>query len=171
MVIDIDPASKNTFTEVVDVALVTREILKKAGLTGICKTSGASGLHVYVPMKNKYDYSTVKEFAHVIAALVQEQLPETTSLERSLKKRGEKIYVDFLQNRIGQTLACAYSLRPVAGANVSTPLDWKEVNHKLHPSQFNITNTVDRLKKKGDLFAEILTGSTNIEKALKALKV
>jgi bifunctional non-homologous end joining protein LigD len=88
-----------------------------------------------------------------------------------LKKRGEKIYVDFLQNRIGQTLACAYSLRPVAGANVSTPLDWKEVNHKLHPSQFNITNTVDRLKKKGDLFAEILTGSTNIEKALKALKV
>jgi DNA ligase D-like protein (predicted polymerase)/DNA ligase D-like protein (predicted 3'-phosphoesterase) len=171
MVIDIDPASKNTFTEVVDVALVTREILKKARLTGICKTSGASGLHVYVPMKNKYDYSTVKEFAHVIAALVQEQLPETTSLERSLKKRGEKIYVDFLQNRIGQTLACAYSLRPVAGANVSTPLDWKEVNHKLHPSQFNITNTVDRLKKKGDLFAEILTGSTNIEKALKALKV
>jgi bifunctional non-homologous end joining protein LigD len=113
----------------------------------------------------------VKDFAHIIAALVQEQLPETTSLERSLKKRGEKIYVDFLQNRSGQTLACAYSLRPVSGANVSTLLEWKEVNHKLHPSQFNIKNTPDRLKKKGDLFEEILTGSTNIQKALSALKV
>lgn len=171
MVIDIDPASKNTFEEVVDVALATKEVLDRAGITGICKTSGASGLHVYVPMKNKYDYSVVKEFAHVIASLVQEQLPDTTSLERTLKKRGEKIYVDFLQNRIGQTLACAYSLRPVPGANVSTPLEWKEVNHKLHPSQFNIENTPARLKKKGDLFAEILKGGTNIQKALKALKV
>ena len=171
MVIDIDPSHKNKFTEVVDVALATKEVLDRVGVTGICKTSGASGLHVYVPMKNKYDYDTVKEFAHVIATLVQEQLPKTTSLERSLKKRGDKIYVDFLQNRIGQTLACAYSLRPVPGANASTPLDWKEVNHKLHPSQFNIENAPARFKKKGDLFAEVLTGSTNIQKALKALKV
>jgi bifunctional non-homologous end joining protein LigD len=171
MVIDIDPSSGNTFKEVVDVALATKDVLDRAGVVGICKTSGASGLHVYVPMKNKYDYNTVKDFAHIIASLVQEQLPKTTSLERSLKKRGEKIYVDFLQNRSGQTLACAYSLRPVPGANVSTPLDWKEVNHKLHPSQFNIKNTPERLKKKGDLFEEILTGSTNIQKALKALKV
>jgi DNA ligase D-like protein (predicted polymerase)/DNA ligase D-like protein (predicted 3'-phosphoesterase) len=170
MVIDIDPSTGNTFQEVVDVALATKEVLDRAGVTGICKTSGASGLHVYIPMKNKYDYTTVKDFAHIIASLVQEQLPETTSLERSLKKRGEKIYVDFLQNRSGQTLACAYSLRPVPGANVSTPLDWKEVNHKLHPSQFNIKNTPDRLKKKGDMFEKILTGSTNIQKALKALK-
>jgi len=170
MVIDIDPSTGNTFKEVVDVALATKEVLDRAGVTGICKTSGASGLHVYVPMKNKYDYTTVKDFAHIIASLVQEQLPDTTSLERSLKKRGEKIYVDFLQNRSGQTLACAYSLRPVPGANVSTPLDWKEVNHKLHPSQFNIKNTPDRLKKKGDMFEEILTESTNIQKALKALK-
>lgn len=170
LVIDIDPSTGNTFKEVVDVALATKEVLDRAGVMGICKTSGASGLHVYVPMKNKYDYTTVKDFAHIIASLVQEQLPDTTSLERSLKKRGEKIYVDFLQNRSGQTLACAYSLRPVPGANVSTPLDWKEVNHKLHPSQFNIKNTPERLKKRGDLFEEILTGSTNIQKALKNLK-
>lgn len=171
MVIDIDPSSQNTFAEVVDVALVTKEILDRAGVPGYCKTSGASGLHVYIPMKNKYDYSVVKDFAHIIASLVQEQLPDTTSLERSLSKRGPKIYVDYLQNRVGQTLACAYSLRPRPGATVSAPLDWKEVNHRLHPSQFTIANMPDRLKKKGDLFSKILTGAVNIEKALKKLKV
>jgi bifunctional non-homologous end joining protein LigD len=170
MVIDIDPSPKNKFIDVVDVALVTKEVLASAGITSYCKTSGASGLHVYVPMKNKYDYDTVKDFAHIVASLVQEQLPKTTSLERSLSKRGPKIYVDYLQNRTGQTLACAYSLRPKPGATVSTPLDWKEVNHDLHPSQFDINNIMKRLEKKGDLFAEVLTGTTNIEKALKVLE-
>lgn len=169
MVIDIDPSSKNTFTEVVDVALMTKAVLDKAGIPSYCKTSGSSGLHVYVPMKNKYDYTTVKDFAHIIASLVQEQLPDTTSLERSLSKRGPKIYIDYLQNREGQTLACAYSLRPVPGASVSTPLEWKEVTHQLHPSQFTITNMAERLQKKGDLFADVLTGQVNIEKALKLL--
>jgi len=171
MVIDIDPSDKNTFKDVVDVALATKEVLDRAGVKSYCKTSGASGLHVYVPMKNKYDYDTVKDFAHIIARMVQEQLPKTTSLERSLKKRGSRIYIDYLQNRSGQTLACAYSLRPKKGATVSTPLDWKEVNHELHPSQFNIENIFARLEKKGDLFKPVLTGSTNIEKALKKLGV
>lgn len=170
IVIDIDPSSENTFTEVVDVALATKDVLDRAGVPGYCKTSGASGLHVYIPLKNKYDYTTAKDFAHIIASLVQEQLPDTTSLERSLSKRGPKIYVDYLQNRQGQTLASAYSLRPKPGATVSTPLDWKEVTHQLHPSQFTITNMQERLKKKGDLFADILTTSVDIEKALKKLK-
>jgi bifunctional non-homologous end joining protein LigD len=169
MVIDIDPSSKNTFEQVVDTALATREVLKRAGVDAYCKTSGSSGLHVYVPMKNKYDYNTVKDFAHIIASLVQEQLPETTTLERSLSKRGPRIYIDWLQNRTGQTLASVYSLRPVAAASVSTPLEWKEVNHKLHPSQFTIENIFERLKKKGDLFAPVLTEAVNINKVLKAL--
>ncbi len=170
MVIDIDPSSKNKFTEVVDVALATKMILDKAGVTSYCKTSGSSGLHVYVPMKNKYDYKTVKEFAHIVATLVQEQLPKTTSLERSLKKRGNKIYIDYLQNNQGQTLASIYSLRPKEGATASAALDWKEVNHKLHPSQFTIENMPARLEKKGDLFLPVINESTNIPKALKALK-
>lgn len=171
MVIDIDPSNKNKFTEVVDVALATKKILDKAGVESHCKTSGASGLHVYVPMKNKYEYTTVKDFAHIIATLVQEQLPETTSLERSLSKRGSKIYIDYLQNRSGQTLATVYSLRPKKGATASTPLEWKEVNHKLHPSQFNIENMIKRVEKKGDLFLPVISDATNIEKALKALNV
>jgi bifunctional non-homologous end joining protein LigD len=171
MVIDIDPSDKNTFAEVVDTALTVKIILDKAGVKSYCKTSGSSGLHVYAPLKNKYDYVTVKDFALIIASLVQEQLPETTTLERSLSKRGPKIYIDYLQNRTGQTLASVYSLRPVPGASVSTPLEWKEVNHKLTPRQFTIRNILQRIKKKGDLFLPVLQESNSIEKALKALNV
>jgi bifunctional non-homologous end joining protein LigD len=169
MVIDIDPSSRNNFKQVVEVALATKEVLDEAGIPSVCKTSGASGLHVYVPMKNKYDYTTVKDFAHLVASLVHEKIPSTTSLERSLSKRGPKIYIDFLQNRSGQTLASAYSLRPVPGASVSTPLEWKEVNKELHPSQFNIKNIAERVAKKGDIFLPILNSSISLNKALKAL--
>jgi bifunctional non-homologous end joining protein LigD len=171
MVIDIDPSDKNKFTEVVDTALAAKMVLDKAGVSSYCKTSGASGLHVYVPLKNKYDYVTVRDFAHIIASLVQEQLPETTTLERSLSKRGPKIYIDYLQNSAGQTLASVYSIRPVPGASVSTPLDWKEVNHQLSPQQFTIENILLRVKRKGDLFLPVLNESNSIDKALRALNV
>ena len=169
MVIDIDPSEKNTFTQVVDTALAVKMVLDKAGVKSFCKTSGSSGLHVYTPLKNKYDFTTVKDFAQIIASLVQEQLPEITTLERSLSKRGPRIYIDWLQNRTGQTLASVYSLRPVPGASVSTPLDWKEVNHHLHPRQFTFKDIFQRIKKKGDIFLPVLSEANSIEKALKAL--
>src|SRR6186713_909682 len=171
MVIDIDPSDKNKFTEVVDTALAVKMVLDKAGVSSYCKTSGASGLHVYVPLKNKYEYVTVRDFAHVIASLVQEQLPEITTLERSLSKRGPKIYIDYLQNSGGQTLASVYSVRPVPGASVSTPLDWKEVKSGLPPSDFTIFNIQNRIEKKGDLFVPVLNETNSIDKALKALTV
>ncbi len=171
MVIDIDPSDKNTFSEVVDTAFATKMILDKAGVKSYCKTSGSSGLHVYTPLRNKYDYDIVRNFANIIASLVREQLPDTTTLERSLSKRGPKIYIDWLQNRTGQTLASVYSLRPVPGASVSTPLEWKEVNHKLSPKQFTIKNIFARIKKKGDLFLPVLNELNSIETALKKLKV
>ncbi len=170
MVIDIDPSEKNTFTEVVDTALATKMVLDKAGIKCYCKTSGASGLHVYVPFNNKYDFVTVKDFAQIVASFVQEQLPGTTTLERSLSKRGPRIYIDWLQNRTGQTLASVYSIRPVPGATVSAPLDWKEVDHKLSPSHFTMKNIFQRIKKKGDLFMPILKETNSIEKALRKLK-
>ena len=171
MVIDIDPSDKNKFTEVVDTALAVKMVLDKAGVSSYCKTSGASGLHVYVPLKNKYDYVTVRDFAHIIASFAQEQLPEITTLERSLSKRGPKIYIDYLQNSAGQTLASVYSIRPVPGASVSTPLEWKEVDHQLSPQQFTIENIFQRVKKKGDLFLPVLSESNSIDKALKELNV
>ena len=171
MVIDIDPSDKNKFAEVVDTALAVKNVLDNGGVSSYCKTSGASGLHVYVPLKNKYQYETVREFAHIIASLVQEQLPGITTLERSLSKRGPKIYIDYLQNSAGQTLASVYSVRPVPGASVSTPLEWKELNHQLSPKQFTIENIFQRIKKKGDLFLPVLNESNSIDKALKALTV
>ncbi|HVX52728.1 MAG TPA: DNA ligase D, partial [Chitinophagaceae bacterium] len=170
VVIDIDPAPKNTFDEVIDTALAVKNVLDKAGIDGYCKTSGATGLHVYIPMGGKYTYDQVKDFAHIIASLTVQQLPSITSIERSLAKRGNKIYVDFLQNRKGQTLACAYSARPKPGATVSTPLLWEEVKKGLRPSNFTIHNILERVGKMGDIFLPVLGKGINLGKCLQKLE-
>lgn len=169
LVLDIDPSPKNTFDQVIDAALAVREVLDKAGAPSYCKTSGATGLHVYVPLGAKYTFEEAKHFSHLVAMLAQEYLPETTSLERSLSKRGDKIYLDYLQNRRGQTLACAYSLRPKPGATASAPLKWSEVKKGLNPSQFTIKTLPKRVEKLGDLFEGILGKGINIRKCLKNL--
>lgn len=170
LIMDIDPSEKNTYDQVIDTALVIKEILDKAGAAAYCKTSGATGMHVYVPLGAKYDYDHAKEFAHIIATLAQEQLPKFTSLERNLAKRTKSnIYIDYLQNRKGQTLCSVYSLRPKAAAPVSTPLEWKEVKKGLDPRKFNIKNTIARLEKKGDIFAPVLKKGIDMEKCLKNL--
>lgn len=170
MVIDIDPSAKNKFTQVVDTALATKEVLDRAGVESFCKTSGATGLHVYVPLNNRYEYEQVKDFAHLVASMVNDIVPDFTTLERPLSKRKGRIYIDFLQNRRGQTLASAYSIRPVAGASVSTPLDWKEVNHKLNPADYTIKNILKRVEKKGDLFKPVLGKGASLEKAVRMLE-
>lgn len=170
MVIDIDPSDSNTFDQVIKCAQITKVVLDKAGAESFCKTSGSTGLHVYVPMGAQYSYEQVKNFAHIIASLVHDQIPEFTTLERPLKKRNERMYIDFLQNREGQTLASAYSLRPKKGATVSTPLEWKEVKTGLNPSQFTIFNIFYRLKKKGDLFKGVLGKGIDMSECLKKLE-
>lgn len=167
LIIDIDPSDKNTFEQVIDAALVVREILQQAGAPAFCKTSGATGLHIYVPTKKKYTYDQLKDFAHIVCMLTNEQLPSFTSLERNLKKRGNKmIYLDHLQNRRGQTISSVYSLRPRPGATVSMPLDWKEVKHGLSPRDFTIYNALKRIKKKGDIFSGIFGKGIDLEKCL-----
>lgn len=169
LVMDIDPSEENTFDEVIDTAQVIKDVLDKAGAVSYCKTSGASGLHVYVPLGAKYDYEQARSFAEIIASLTLEQLPDTTTMERSLNKRKGRIYLDYLQNKRGQTLASVYSLRPVPGATISTPLDWKEVKHGLLPSQFTMKTLSRRLVKKGDLFKGVLSKGIDITKCLKRL--
>ncbi|MRX41236.1 DNA ligase D [Flavobacterium sp. LC2016-23] len=166
VVIDIDP-EKDDFKEVVKTALMVKEVMDEFETECYCKTSGASGLHVYIPMAAKYDYDSVKIFAELIAHEVHSRLPETTSLERSIKKRNHKIYLDYLQNRKGQTLAAPYSVRPKPGATVSTPLEWSEVNAKLSPSQFTIKNVLKRFEKKGDLWQPVLGKGADIKAILK----
>lgn len=171
LVMDIDPSDKNSFDEVIETALVIREILERAQAPAYCKTSGATGLHIYVPLHALYDYEQVRSFAEIIALLTQEQLPSITTVERPLNQRKNRIYIDYLQNKRGQTLSSVYSLRPVPGASVSTPLDWKEVKPGLRPSQFTIYNLPERLSKTGDLFKGVLKEKFNLKKALKSLKV
>ncbi|HVZ95757.1 MAG TPA: non-homologous end-joining DNA ligase [Chitinophagaceae bacterium] len=170
LIIDIDPSSENTFNDVVEVALAVKEILDKAGATSFCKTSGATGMHVYVPVQKKYSYEQVKEFAHLVCVLVVGQMKDSTTLERNLQKRSsKKIYMDYLQNSEGQTIAAAYSLRPKVGATVSTPLQWKEVKKGLSPHQFTIYNVLQRVQKKGDLFEGVLGKGIDLKKCLKNL--
>lgn len=169
MIMDLDPGEID-FTEVVRTALKIREVCKEIGIETFCKTSGATGLHVYIPLKKRYTYDEIKLFGQLLATTIQLQLPETTSIERTVSKRTDKIYIDFLQNRKGQTIAAAYSARPKAGATVSTPLDWDEVNENLNPSDFTIYTIFDRLKEKGDLWKGVLGKGADIEKALKKLE-
>ena len=170
LILDIDPSEKNSFDQVIEVALVIKEILDKLSITGYCKTSGASGMHVYIPCGRKYKYDTIRDFARIIATMVYEQIPSFTTLERSLAKRKkDQIYVDYLQNSRGQTLASAYSARPKPGATVSTPLEWKEVKRGLHPSQFTIKNIKKRVDKKGDLFKGVLGKGVDVPSILKKM--
>lgn len=167
MIVDIDPSDKNTFDQVIEVAKAVKAILDKAGAESYCKTSGASGLHVFVPMGRKYTYEQVKSFCHIVCSMVQETLPGFTTLERNLKKRGNKhIYIDYLQNRRGQTISSVYSVRPKPGATVSTPLHWKEVKAGLTPAKFTIKTIRQRLQKQGDLFAGVLGKGVNLKKCL-----
>ncbi|CAG5070603.1 Bifunctional non-homologous end joining protein LigD [Dyadobacter sp. CECT 9623] len=171
IVMDIDPSPKNTFEEVIEVALAIKEILDKIGYEGFCKTSGSRGLHVYIPFNKKYNYDEARDFAEIMASMVTEMLPGITTLERSLAKRKKNhIYVDYLQNRIGQTLACAYSVRPKPGATISTPLEWKEVKSGLKTSDFTIKNILQRVEEKGDLFKGVLGKGIDIKKALQKLE-
>jgi bifunctional non-homologous end joining protein LigD len=169
LVMDIDPSETNSFDEVIDAALVIRSVLEKAGAPSYCKTSGATGLHIYVPLKAQYTYEQARSFAEIVAHLAAAQLPETTTTERALSKRAGRIYLDYLQNKRGQTLASAYSVRPVPGATVSTPLHWKEVKAGMHPSKFTISTIAARIEKTGDLFAGVLSEKTDLRKCLKNL--
>lgn len=171
VILDIDPSDLNSFDQVIDVAQMIKELLDRIKIDCYCKTSGASGLHVYIPLAKRYNYDTALTFAEVIAQLTHDQLPETTSLERSLSKRGkDKIYVDFLQNRRGQTIAAPYSMRPVEAASIATPLDWKELRHGILPSDFTMETIFDRLEKKGDLFKPVLGKGADILKAIKMIE-
>jgi bifunctional non-homologous end joining protein LigD len=169
VVIDLDP-EEISFKEVVKAALSIRETLDELEIQSYCKTSGASGLHIYISLGAKYDYDAAKKFAELIAHLVNEKLPDTTSIIRSPAKRKKKVYLDFLQNRRGQTLAAPYSVRPRLGATVSTPLLWSEVNDKLDPAAFTIMNALKRFDKKGDLWKPVLGKGEEISKALKKLE-
>ncbi|KEY19513.1 DNA ligase D [Kaistella antarctica] len=170
LALDLDPSDKNTFDDVIETALCVKDILDQTKIKGFCKTSGSSGVHIFIPMGEDYEVEQVKNFAHLLMQKVQQKLPELTTLERSLKKRDKaKIYLDYLQNRTGQTLASVYSIRPKPLAPVSMPILWEELQAGLKPTDFNIHNALERIKKNGDLFKPVLGKGIDMLKALENL--
>ncbi|WP_293309548.1 DNA ligase D [Pedobacter sp. UBA5917] len=168
-VIDLDP-DKHTFDQVVEAAVETKKVLDVIGVPGYCKTSGSTGMHIYIPLNAKYDYDQSQLFAKLVVNLVHKQIPDYTSLERMVSARKGKMYLDFLQNRPGATIACPYSLRPKPGATVSMPLHWDEVKPGLKMKDFNIFNAVERLKAEGDLFKGVLGKGIDLKKAINKAK-
>ena len=134
-IIDFDP-DKNPFNQVIEAAGVTHQLLENAGIDSCCKTSGSTGIHIYIPLGAKYTYEESKEFARLIVTRVHQEIPGFTSIERPTEKRKGKIYLDFLQNRPQATLAAPYSLRPKPGATVSMPLHWDELKKGLRMQDF-----------------------------------
>ncbi len=164
-VIDLDP-DKHTFDQVIEAALEVKKVLDAIDIPCYPKTSGSTGMHIYIPLQAQYDYDQSQMFAKLIVSLVHKQMPDFTTLERSIKNREGKMYLDFLQNRPGATIAGPYSLRPKVGATVSMPLHWDEVKKGLTMKDFTIFNTIDRLKETGDLFKGVLGKGIDIETAI-----
>ncbi|HTO14494.1 MAG TPA: DNA ligase D [Edaphocola sp.] len=169
MILDLDPG-EISFKEVVNTALVAKELCDILKIPAYCKTSGATGLHIYIPLGEQYQYDDIKMFAEILANIVHKRLPDTTSVERTVSKRKDKIYLDFLQNKKGQTIAAPYCVRPRIHATVSTPLMWKEVNENLSPQMFTIKNIEKRLEKVGDLWKPVLGKGIALPSVLKAIE-
>ncbi|MEJ7768569.1 MAG: DNA ligase D [Chitinophagaceae bacterium] len=168
-VIDLDP-DKNTFDQVIEAALAVRKVLDEIEVPCYCKTSGSTGMHIYIPLNAKYSYDQSQMFARLIVDIVHRQLPDFTSLERMISNRKGKMYLDFLQNRPGATIAGPYSLRPKIGATVSMPLSWDEVKPGLTMKDFTIFNAISRLKEVGDLFKGVLGKGIDLDKTLKKVE-
>lgn len=150
LVFDIDP-STDDFTKVVEVALLVRECLNSLGLDAIAKTSGASGLQLYVPLAKTYSFEETRKVGKFIAEYLAKQHPHLVTVERMIKKRGEKVYIDYLQHWYHKTLIAPYSPRATQEATVSTPLLWEELTDQLTPVQFTLHTILPRLEEKGDL--------------------
>jgi bifunctional non-homologous end joining protein LigD len=169
-VIDLDPDTGNTFNQVIDVANVIRQLLTSVAVNCYPKTSGSTGIHIYIPLGAQYEYEQSKTLAHLIVMLAHRQLEKFTSLERSPAKRKGKIYLDYLQNRSIQTIAAPYSVRPKPGATVSMPLAWDEVKHGLKIKDFTILNSVKEIKERDSIFKPVLGKGVNIKSVIKKME-
>jgi bifunctional non-homologous end joining protein LigD len=151
--LDLDPMPGTTFVQVLDVARWARDELAALGVAGFPKTSGADGLHVYIPLEPGTPYEAALLFCQIVATLIAEKHRETATVVRSVHRRGARIYIDYLQNVHAKTLATAYSARASEYAGVSTPLTWDEVEAGVDPRDFTIRTVPARLAAVGDLWA------------------
>jgi bifunctional non-homologous end joining protein LigD len=165
LVLDLDPKGA-PFTDVVTVAVALRRILDRLELPSYPKTSGATGLHILLPLGARYSYEETRTFARLLATLAVEAVPAIATIARPLHTRGGKVYVDFGQNGPGQTIVAPLSVRPLPGAPVSCPLRWPEVTARLDPRRFTIRTAPARLDRVGDPMAPVLGEGLDIAAAL-----
>ncbi len=154
-VFDFDPSPPAGFGDAVDLAFAVRSFLAEFGLRAYPKTSGATGVHVYLPIVRRYSYNEVEHFVGRVADIIHRALPGRTTRERSVAKR-RGVYIDHLQNIKGKTLASVYSPRPHPGAPVSTPVTWEELP-AVRSEAFNLRSVLERVLRAGDLFRAVLT--------------
>jgi len=156
-IIDLDPGPRANFERVKQVARWAKEVIDGFGLNAALKTSGSSGLHIYLPLPPRTPNDAATLVAQMIATKVTEAHPKESTIERFVKARGgATVYVDYLQNIKGKTVAGPYCVRAKAGATVSTPIEWDELTEDLEPHNFNIANAPDRFAKVGDIWAEAM---------------
>jgi bifunctional non-homologous end joining protein LigD len=166
--IDLDPMPGVKFSAVLDVARWVRDELETLKVTGYPKTSGASGVHIFIRLREGTPYASGQIFCEILATLVAEKHPKAATVTRAVRARGQKVYVDYLQNIEGKSLACAYSARASEFAGASTPLTWKEIDEGVDPRDFTIRSLPDRLATVGDLWAPLMTApGVDLRKILK----
>ena len=165
---DLDPSDDASFRECVQVALLIKGTLDAVGLEGYPKTSGSDGMHVLVPISRRHTWEDSRTFGEIVARALARAYPGLVTTEfRKEKRRG--VLIDANQNGEGRTIASVYSVRPRAGAPVSTPLRWDEVTEDLAPLAFTMDVVLDRVARHGDLFAPVLGGRQSLSAALKAV--
>ena len=165
IVLDFDPL-ETSFPSVVEAVLAAKTVLDELALPAFCKTSGATGMHIYIPLAPRFSHDQATELAHLVLLVVNRRHPDLTSLERLPSKRKGRVYLDYLQNRRGATMAAPYALRPREGAPVSMPLEWKEVTARLDPLAFNIRTAPERLSRKGDAWRDLFKKRVDLNAAL-----
>jgi bifunctional non-homologous end joining protein LigD len=166
---DLDPSPDVGFPETIEVALLVKQALETLELESVVKTSGSEGIHILVPIARRHTYADTREFSAIVAnALARTNRGLVTTEWTRAKRRG--VLIDSNQNGEGKTIASVYSVRPKAGAPVSTPLRWDEVNESLDPAAFSMDEVLRRVEQHGDLFADVLTTKQSLTAALKTLR-
>jgi bifunctional non-homologous end joining protein LigD len=165
---DLDPFEPYTYEDVRTVARLVKVVLDGLGLRGYAKTSGATGMQVFVPLDGTHTHTDAREFVERVGRLVVRAYPEKATMAWPIADRAGKIFIDHQMNRSGANIASVYSLRPLPGAPVSTPLDWEELDTDIEPGDFRIDNVWDRFAE-GDRFAQVLTDKQSLTPAMEAL--
>lgn len=153
-IIDIDPSLEKD-PRIMEAAAIVGDLLHSLHIRSVPKTSGATGVQIYVPIRRGYTFEQLRKVGRFIAEYLAETYPRLFTVERHKKARGDRIYIDYLQHWHGKTLAAPYTPRANTHAAVSTPLTWEEVRRGVRPEQFNLLTVADRLRETGDLIERV----------------